>query len=36
LNMTLTPSRKVKKKIKWKVPEFNISTTINLTNIFSR
>jgi len=36
LNMTLTPSRKVKKRIKWKTPEFNISTTINLTDIFSR
>jgi hypothetical protein len=34
--MTLTPSWKVKKRIKWKVPEFNISTTINLTDIFSR
>jgi len=36
LNITLTPSWKVKKQIKWKVPEFNISTTINLTDIFSR
>ena len=36
INMTLTPSWKVKKKIKWKIPEFNISTTINLTDIFSR
>jgi len=36
INMTLTPSWKVKKRIKWKVPEFNISTTINLTDIFSR
>lgn len=36
VNITLTPSRKVKKLIKWKVPEFNLSTTINLTDIFSR
>jgi len=36
INMTLTPSFKVKKKIKWKNPEFNISTTINLTDIFSK
>jgi len=36
INMTLTPSWKVRKKIKWKVPEFNISTTVNLTDIFSR
>jgi len=36
VNMILTPSFKVKKKIKWKIPEFNISTTINLTDIFSR
>ena len=36
INMVLTPSWKVKAKIKWNVPEFNISTTINLTDIFSR
>ena len=36
INMVLTPSWKVKKKIKWKSPEFNISTTVNLTDIFSR
>lgn len=36
INLTLTPSWKVKKKIKGKAPEFEISTTINLTDIFSR
>ncbi len=36
VSITLTPSWKIKKKIRWKVPEFNISTTINLTDIFSR
>jgi len=36
INMVLTPSWKVKKKIKWKTPEFNISTTVNLTDIYSR
>ncbi len=36
LKLTLTPSRKVKARIKWKIPEFNISTTVNLTEIFSR
>ena len=35
IKMTLTPSWKTKKKIKWKVPEFNISTTINLNKIYS-
>lgn len=36
INMVLTPSFKVKKRIKGKIPEFNISTTINLTDIFSK
>jgi hypothetical protein len=36
IKMTLSPSWKTKKKIKGKVPEFNLSTTINLTDIFSR
>ncbi len=36
LNMVLTPSFKVKRKIKWKIPEFNLSTTINLTDMFSK
>jgi len=36
IKMVLTPSWKIKKQIKWKIPEFNISTTINLTDIFSR
>ena len=36
IQMTLSPSWKTKKAIKWKVPEFNISTTVNLTEIFSR
>ncbi len=36
IKMTLTPSWKVKKKIRWIPPEFNISTTVNLTPLFSR
>lgn len=35
LKITLTPSWKTKTKIKWKVPEFNFSTSINLTDIYS-
>ena len=36
LKLKLLPSRKTKKKIKWKIPEFEISTTISLTDIYSR
>lgn len=36
LKLKLTPSWKVKKKIKWKIPEFEINTTISLTDIYSR
>ena len=36
LKLKLSPSRKIKKKIKWKIPEFEISTTISLTDIYSR
>jgi len=35
LKITLTPSWKVKARIRWKIPEFNISTTVNLTELFS-
>lgn len=36
LKLKLSPSWKVKKKISWKVPEFEINTTISLTDIYSR
>jgi len=35
LKLKLSPSRKIKKIIKWVIPEFDIITTINLTDIFS-
>jgi hypothetical protein len=35
VKIILTPSWKTKTKIKWKIPEFEFSTTINLTNIYS-
>ncbi len=33
--LTLSPGRRTKKQIKWKVPEITIKTTVALTNIFS-
>jgi len=36
LEIVLTPSWAVKKRIKWKVPEFKYSTTISLSDIYSR
>ncbi len=36
LDLTLEPSWKIKKRIKWKVPEFKYSTTISLSDIYSR
>ncbi len=36
LKIILTPSWKVKKRIKWKIPEFRYSTTISLNWIYSR
>ncbi len=36
IKLKLSPSWKTKKKIKWKVPEFELNTTINLTDIYSR
>jgi len=35
VKLLLTPSWKTKTKIKWKVPEFEFNTTINLTDIYS-
>lgn len=36
IKLKLSPSWKTKKKIRWKVPEFEINTTVSLTDIFSR
>jgi hypothetical protein len=36
LEIVLSPSWKVKKRIKWRVPEFKYSTTISLTDVYSR
>jgi len=36
IKMKLMPSWKTKKKIKWKVPEFELNTTVSLTDIYSR
>ena len=36
LEVTLAPSWKIKKRIKWKIPEFKYSTTISLSGIYSR
>jgi len=36
LEIVLAPSWTVKKRIKWKVPEFKYSTTISLSDIYSR
>jgi hypothetical protein len=36
LEIVLAPSWNVKKRIKWKVPEFKYSTTISLSDIYSR
>ena len=35
ISMTLTPSWKSRKKIRWKVPEIQINTTVHLTDIFN-
>ena len=35
ISMTLTPSWKSRKKIRWEVPEIQINTTIQLTDIFN-
>ena len=36
LSLTLVPSFKKRKQIKWKIPEISISNTISLSDIFSR
>ena len=36
IHMTLTPSWKRRNRMKWKIPEIKISTTIALTDIFSK
>ena len=35
ISMTLTPSWKSRKKIRWKLPEIEINTTVQLTDIFN-
>ena len=35
ISMTLAPSWKSRKKIRWKVPEIQINTTVHLTDIFN-
>ena len=36
VNFTLIPSVRNRKGIKWTIPEINISTTISLTDVFSK
>jgi len=36
IDLVLSPSRAIKRKIRWKIPEFKYSTTISLLDIYSR